>query len=176
MKTRASVVLVAFVVLAMMLLAGGCAGVSVTRVRGDADYREGILFYRPAPYLLVTQGREGLAASVIYLPDVAQQYVFRVRQGLGNVTASAKFDGGWNLTELGDSRKDNSADLLAAVGGLGKVAAGAVATTVSGLPGNTSGVKDDLTPGLYRIRLDPVGGARLERVAIIEAEAGEVGR
>src|SRR5689334_25443316 len=101
----------------------GCAGVSVTRLESSAKYDGGVRFYRPQPYLLVTNFSSGeRQASIVYLPKKDEEYVLKVHSGLGEVDAKATFDQGWNLTELGDSRRSGTADLLTAVGGLAKTA------------------------------------------------------
>src|SRR5882724_5674181 len=99
----------------------GCAGVSVTRLDSEAKYEGGVRFYRPQPYLLVSNFSTGeRQASIVYLPKKNEEYVLKVHSGLGDVDAKATFDEGWNLTELGDSRRSGTADLLTAMGGLAK--------------------------------------------------------
>ena len=137
-------------VLPCLLLVTACAGVAVDRLRSDADYRGGVRFYRPQPYLLVTDAKGTIETSIVYLPKTSEEYVLRVRPGFNGVDAKATFEQGWNLTSLGDARTNGAAEVLTAVGGLARSAAsfqGALAE-----PGPS------LAPGLYAIEFDPVTG------------------
>src|SRR5258706_7295416 len=139
----------------------GCAGVSVTRLDSGSKYDGGVRFYRPAPYLLISNFSTGeRQAAIIYLPKKDEEYVLKVHSGLGDVDAKATFDQGWNLTELGDSRRSGSADLLTAIGSLAKTALAAEGA----LPARGEG----LSPGLYAIEFDPATGlaSRLRRVQL----------
>ena len=146
-------------VLCQLLLLTGCAGVSVYRVRTDSDYRGGVRFYRPQPYLLVTQLKDSLQTAIVYLPKVNEEYAFQTRSGMGDVEMKAALDQGWNLTELGETRRSGSADLLAALGGIAKTAVAAEGLLPQG---------ELLSPGLYAIEFDPKTGlaARLRRVEL----------
>jgi hypothetical protein len=141
------------------VLSAACGGVTVTRLASEADYEEGVRFYRPQPYLLVTNFSTGeRQAQVVWLPKKDEEYVLRVRSGLGDVSAQATLDQGWNLTQLGDSRKNGTADVLGAVADLGKVAlSAAVAPPPKG---------EGLPPGLYAIEFEAKTGlvSRLRRV------------
>lgn len=148
-----------------LLFLSGCAGVSVYRISSDADYKGGVRFYRPQPYLMVTQARDTLQTSIVYLPKINEEYAVRTRSGLGDVDSKATFDDGWNLTELGESRRSGTADLLTAVGGLGKAALSAAQGL---LPPS-----EILSPGLYAIQFDPKTGlaVRLRKVEL-DVEGG----
>jgi hypothetical protein len=146
------------------LLSAGCAGVAVKRVATDADYSGGVRFYRPQPYLLITNYASGeRQAQIVYLPKVNEEYSLRVRSGFGSVDAKATLADGWNLTSIGESRTPETAELLSALGGVGKIAAttfqGAVGTKGEGLP-----------PGLYAIEFDRATGlvSHLRRVELAE--------
>jgi hypothetical protein len=56
--------------LPVLLVLYGCAGVSVARLDSDSSYRGGVRFYRPQPYLLVTDAKGALETSIVYLPKV----------------------------------------------------------------------------------------------------------
>ena len=135
----------------VLLCLAGCAGVSVTRLDSKNPYTDGVRFYRPQPYLLVTDAKGAIETSIIYLPKTNEEYALRVRSGVNGVDAKATFDQGWNLTTLGDSRTNGTAEILTAVGSLGRVAAalkGAIATPEA----------EQLAPGLYAIEFDPATG------------------
>ena len=137
-------------VLAALCLAslGGCASVGVTRLSKDADYREGIRFYRPQPYLLVSTKGSERSAQVVWLPKKDEEYVLRVRSGLGAVDAKFALQDGWNLTEFGESRDPQTGDILGGAIGLAKTVEALAAP-----PGS-----DDLPPGLYAIEFDSATG------------------
>jgi len=139
----------AFRIVPVLLALAGCAGVSVQRIESEADYKGGVRFYRPQPYLLVTDAKGAIETSVVYLPKTNEEYSFRVRAGLNGVDAKATLDQGWNLTSIGDSRTNGAAEVLTAVGGLGRAAS--VLTGVIASP-------EELAPGLYAIQFDPKTG------------------
>jgi hypothetical protein len=153
-------------VLPCLLFLSACAGVTVDRVRSDADYRGGVRFYRPQPYLLVTDAKGAIETSIVYLPKTSEEYVLRVRPGLNGVDAKANFDQGWNLTSLGDARTNGAAEILTAVGGLARSAAA--------FQGALAEPAEPLAPGLYAIEFDPATGlaSGLRRVAL-KVEAGK---
>jgi len=140
----------ALCLLPCLLLLTACAGVSVERIRSDADYKGGVRFYRPQPYLLVTDAKGAIETSIVYLPKVSEEYALRVRPGLNGVDAKAAFDQGWNLTSLGDARTNGAAEILTAVGGLARSAAA--------LEGVLGEPPTPLAPGLYAIEFDPATG------------------
>jgi len=127
--------------------AAGCASVGVTRLSKDSEYREGIRFYRPQPYLLVSSKGNEHPAQIVWLPKKDEEYVLRVRSGLGAVDAKFALQDGWNLTEFGESRDPKTADILGAAVGLAK--------TVEAL-GAPPG--EELAPGLYVVEFDPATG------------------
>ncbi|MBN1540907.1 hypothetical protein JW992_02095 [candidate division KSB1 bacterium] len=104
-----------------------CAGVRIERVTDSTRNVEGLRYYRPHPYLLVSEGRDGILTSkVIFLPNPDEEYVIRTTAGWGKVDVKAKLDQGWNLVELGEvSDSQTSAnlrslsDLLQVVSSLG---------------------------------------------------------
>jgi hypothetical protein len=146
-------------VLGQALLLTGCAGVSIYRVGTEADYKGGIRFYRPQPYLMVTQAKEALQTSVVYLPKTDEEYALKTHSGLGDVDMKATLEQGWNLTELGESRKSATADILTALGGIAKTAVAVPGLLPQG---------ELLSPGLYAIEFDAKTGlaVRLRRVAL----------
>ena len=138
-----------------LLLCAACGSVAVTRLARDSDYREGIRFYRPQPYLLVSAKGADRAAQVVWLPKKDEEYVLRVRSGMGSVDAKFALQDGWNLTEYGESRTPETSDLIGAAAGVAKAAEALV-----------GGPRGELEPGLYAIEFDPATGlaSRLRRV------------
>lgn len=134
--------------LGLVLVSSGCAGVGVTRLGKEGDYRDGIRFYRPQPYLLVSSKATGdRQAQIVWLPKKDEEYVLRVRSGLGAVDAKFALQDGWNLTEYGESRDPGTADIVASILGVAKAAEALVASGGG-----------DLTPGLYALVFDPATG------------------
>ena len=152
-------------VLPCLLLLTACAGVAVERIHSESDYKGGVRFYRPQPYLLVTDAKGAIETSIVYLPKMSEEYALRVRAGINDVDAKATFDQGWNLTSIGDARTNGTADILTAVGGLAKSAAGFQGALAAG---------EELAPGLYAIEFDPGTGlaSGLRRVAL-KVESGK---
>lgn len=136
-------------------MAAACAAVRVSRLTSDKEYVEGIRFYRPAPYLLVTEDAKGdLEVSLIYLPKTNEEYVIRFKSGPGSADMKFKLDGGWNLTEFGETRDSKIPELVTSL-------AGAFTGALKGGEGVTS----KPAPGLYALIFDSntglVAGIRL---------------
>jgi hypothetical protein len=85
------------------LLMIACAGVRIERVTDANRNVEGLRYYRPCPYLLVTEGTQGtLRSELIMLPNLNEEYVVRSHAGIGKVDLKIKLEQGWNLVELGE--------------------------------------------------------------------------
>lgn len=150
------------IMLAVIFVTAGCARVTVHRVKGESDYKQGLRFYRPRPYLLVTQDNQGkVLTSLIYLPNLAEEYVARVRSGWGATDAKIKLDQGWNLTEFGEIRDSKTGELIAAVGGiLAGVASGGKGIAREGEE------RPALKPGLYAIEFEQGLAVRLREIPV----------
>jgi hypothetical protein len=136
----------------------GCASVAVRKVSaGDTDSLEGVRFYRPAPYLVVSasssdskqtsaqaakgSSTETLQYAVVWMPDLSQEYVIQVKSGLGSVTFNPTLENGWNLTGLNATTDSKTAELLTALTGL-------VPKTLT----SAAGLKPaKVVPGMYRL-------------------------
>lgn len=105
-------------ILTVAVLAGACARVEITKLTDARTYSEGIRFYRPAPYLVASQEKDGCKHEIVYLPDPDEEYVIRVLSGIGAVDAKATLENGWNLTALGEARDSKVPETITAVGGL----------------------------------------------------------
>ncbi len=118
-----------------------CAGVRVEKVSPDDEDKEGLRFYRPHPYLLVTEGKNKVSnVQVIMLPDKNEEYVIRTFSGLGTVDIKVKLEEGWNLVELGEVSDSNAEGILSSLTGLLDVV-----TEFKALEAD-----EELRPGLYR--------------------------
>lgn len=106
------------IVLAMLGLVAGCAQMKITRLTSSDTYTEGLRFYRPKPYLLVTIDAEGkLAGQLISLPDRKEEYVVQQRVGIGSSKLSVTLDGGWNLVALGHDLDTKVPEMITALSG-----------------------------------------------------------
>jgi hypothetical protein len=81
------------------VLLGGCSSVNV--VKNPADDDNGIRYYRPKPYLMVTPadatGRM-VKLEVLYLPDYCEEYSIHPK---GKKPPSVQLKDGWNLVGVG---------------------------------------------------------------------------
>ena len=103
----------------------GCASVKVRPLSCEGDYKEGVLFYAPAPYLLIANGKEGeVTATIVMLPDKSRRprNITWSNGWFGKAEPKFNLAGGWNLTAF-DSKADSGfSDAVAAFGELIKVA------------------------------------------------------
>jgi hypothetical protein len=130
---------------ALLVVVAGCSTVEVKPF--DGTYKDGLRFYRPEPYLLVTKDKDGnLQSAIVYLPNKKDEYVVRAVPRLGTVDMKVALEGGWNLTSLGATIDTKIPETITALSGLAQAAAG--------LRGRS--VIDE--PGLYRIEFDSSTG------------------
>jgi len=138
--------------LAAVALTAACARINVSRLTSEKGYVEGIRFYRPAPYLLVTRdAKEALQISLIYLPKTTEEYVIQFKSGLGSAEMKFKLDGGWNLTDFGETRDSKIPELVTSLANL------STGVLKGGEP-SAAGPKPELAPGLYALIFDPQTG------------------
>ena len=131
----------------LLVLLVACAEVMVKRVTPPNDANTtGVRYYRPYPYLLVTNQSE---YKVIYLPKMDEEYSVSTSPGFGSAGAACKLTDGWNLTEYSDKLDSKVPETINAVSGLLKEAAAAAKGAIEpkGLP-----------PGLYRFDFDKQTG------------------
>lgn len=140
------------VFIAAVALTAACAEITVSRLTSDKDYAEGIRFYRPTPYLLVTQDAKGAyQVSLIYLPNKSQEYIIKCNSGLGSADMKFKLDGGWNLTDFGESRDSKIPELVTSLATL------STGVLKAGEP-YAAAPKNELAPGLYAFTFDEKTG------------------
>lgn len=142
-----------FILSALVWLAFGCTRVTVVRVPDPGDSStEGFRFYRPYPYLAISEtaeeksGRPMLQYKIIWLPDLSQEYAIQVRAGVGTVDFKPSFEEGWKLVGI-DAKLDSKTDKIieAASGFLEKGAKLFTGTKAAAQP---------LQPGIYRFIYD----------------------
>ncbi len=133
-----------------------CASVEIDKVT-DTTKQKGLRFYRPDPYLKVTQDEKGmLQFSIIYLPNRSEEYALRWTRGIGSIDFTATLDGGWNLTQLGTKVDSKVPEMVNALVPALK--------DVLGLAISEKPVPLDI--GLYRIRFDCTTGTIRDLVPI----------
>ncbi|RYE89626.1 MAG: hypothetical protein EOO37_04675 [Cytophagaceae bacterium] len=153
----------------VLCAASSCAGYKVVRVAGsDAQDTKGIRYWRPAPFLLVSEGgktpedakaiaslkADGLLTyQIIYLPDPTENYAIKYHGGLGTADLTFKLVNGWNLTEVNTKTDSKIPETITAVSGLLTAVAGVIAKKAATERVNDNG-EAPLTPGLYRILLE----------------------
>jgi len=133
-----------------VFLISGCAEVQVKHV-DDRDTSDGVHFYEPRPYLLVSNaqktGDKGnvenqFTSQILWLPDHNRRYVVKIKPGWGTVDGSVKLQNGWMLDTLGSKTDSEGPETITAVTGLVRAVA----------------VKTDQSPqGLYLIDIAPDG-------------------
>jgi len=122
----------------------GCARVEITKITSKNPYTEGIRFYRPYPYLLITKDNEGnLESKIVYLPKTNEEYAIRVKSGIGTVDTKFTLEDGWKLTQFGETRDSKSVEMLNALTG-----------SLKELKGFRAIDKVGLCPGLYMFEFD----------------------
>lgn len=140
----------------------GCAHLDVVRI-GDGDrVTKGVRFWRPAPYLLVTETDGKPTASIVWLPNPDEQYAVRSHEGLGSLEYTATVENGWNLTSLTEKRDPKVPETIDSLTKL--------LTAVN--PASAQGAREPIgdikhfQPGLYRLKWDDTTGWTLPADAI----------
>lgn len=140
----------------LLILPVNCTRVVVTRNPGYDD--EGIRYYRPKPYLMLSpaatpnaQTTEGtyVAISVQYLPDYSEEYSIKLRSGIGQGRLSVSLEDGWNLTSV-DLMTDQQVDEL--IGSFANLLSAAAPLAPERAPGPATAMAEVERPvplGLY---------------------------
>ena len=141
--------------LSILLIFSGCSKVTIEKY--DGSDTEGLRFYRPSPYLLITQTKDGASTSIIWLPDKKEEYIVKHRPGFGSSQFSVTLNEGWNLTEIGSTMDSKIPETITAFGAL-----------ATGFAARIS--PDELQPGLYEITYNETNGniSGLRRIELID--------
>lgn len=119
----------------------GCASVEITQITKQKPYKEGLRFYRPHPYLLISQDKDDptvFQSTIIWLPNKNEEYVIRVKGSVGSVNMTSTLENGWNLTGFGETRDSKTPEIITAVSGF--------------IPAGAKVVGKELKPGLYKFK------------------------
>jgi len=149
----------AYAIVAGLVFLCGCSAV-IVEPYDSKKYSDGIRFYRPQPYILVSQTRDdkgnvtGNSISVVYLPDPTQEYVIRERAWIGSVSMKPTLTDGWNLVGLDTTVDTKIPEMLNALLGAAKLG---VAPGARQIPGKD--VEAPIAAGLYKIVMPTTAGA-----------------
>lgn len=153
------------------IILSACATAEIKKVTKD-DTVEGLRFYRPTPYLLVSltgaEGQQGgiweldLSYQIIWLPNMSQQYEIRPKGFIGTADLTVTLTDGWNLQQFTLNREGHAAETF-------KEAVGGFTSLVGAL--SPEAIKDlRLEPGLYRLDFNDDSGhlEKIVRVTVTE--------
>ncbi|MCC6508810.1 MAG: hypothetical protein IT423_06865 [Pirellulaceae bacterium] len=112
-------------VLGMVCLAiSGCTPRIIVRQHPTAD-DEGIRYYRPKPYLLISAlakdtnaSADNVSITLDYLPDFSEEYSINVRSGLGFADVNVGLQDGWNLVSINQKLDSQTDETIKATGDL----------------------------------------------------------
>ncbi len=145
----------------------GCASIQIKPVTYQDSETQGLRFYQPRPYLLITLDQaKGCAAQVIYLPDFSRGYAVTTSAGLGSVSFKPTLQNGWMLAGFDSKVQSETAQNLSALtGALAEAAKFGTLREFVSPPSNIGGQqagKEAMGPGLYRFNYDLHGKLRGE--------------
>jgi hypothetical protein len=80
-----------------------CSSYKVYKYDNLSVNQDGVRFYRPDSYLLITRDENSgkLTYTIIYLPNKNEEYVIKKKGFIGKAELTVKLDNGWNLTGYG---------------------------------------------------------------------------
>jgi uncharacterized protein YceK len=153
--------------LMVLVMLAGCASVKIVKVTDDST--EGLRFYRPEPYLVVTE----TSSAVQWLPNLNQQYAIQVNSGwFGTVDPKITLDNGWNLTSYGATVTSDGAAAVTSFAGLITAAIpylGVKAETTKFTVTQKKEETKKLEPGIYRFIFDKDTG-HVKGIELLEAK------
>lgn len=142
------------------LLLTGCAGVTVTKITPKNDNSaKGIRYYRPWPYLLVSQDPNdatSLQLTTVYLPNIKENYAVNSQSGLGKLDATITLEDGWKLTQYSDKTDTKIPETIQAIGSVSADTIKAILDVIT-MRNGTEKEAIPLIPGLYRLEFNNDG-------------------
>lgn len=146
------------------IAAAGCAHLTFqsAAVRDEPWYQrwfaksDGIHYYRPKPYVLITETKatkdtpETCVIDIKYLPDYSQEYVIVPHYWVGSVALKPTLTDGWNLTNFDSTVDTKVPETLNAFAAIMKSAPPAGLPMVA-RPEEEAG---NVRPGLYPMEPD----------------------
>ena len=137
MRSRRSVLamVVRAAVLLVALVSSACLGPKLEARRIQSDEQEGMPYYLPRPYLIVSKnfnpvqttgkattaskpdaGEAVHAYQIVYLPDRCNQYGLTVSRGIGTLESRIELEDGWKFTGLTLETDSKTPETIAAIG------------------------------------------------------------
>lgn len=114
----------ALTLMSLTAIQSGCTPKIVVRQHPTAD-DQGIRYYRPKPYLLISALSKDAAASsdyvsitLDYLPDFSEEYSINVKSGFGIADVSIGLEDGWNLVSINQKLDSQTDETIKATGEL----------------------------------------------------------
>lgn len=138
--------------LVLVLTLSSCARVVVKKAElGD----EGLRFYRPHPYLLVTATKdaaniERLEITPLWLPNTSEEYVVRMSPGFGSAAMTPTLTDGWNLISLTATADSKVSETITALASL-------VTARGSLKPKEGQAIAKTIAPGIWKLEFDKEG-------------------
>ncbi|MBN2588933.1 MAG: hypothetical protein JXA96_03650 [Sedimentisphaerales bacterium] len=149
-----------FLIAIMSLVLTGCAGVTVTKITPKNDKSaKGIRYYRPWPYLLVSQDvndASSLNITTVYLPNIKENYAINTKSGLGKLDATITLEDGWKLTQYSDKTDTKIPETIQAIGTVSTDTIKAILEVITKRNGSEKEAIP-LIPGLYRFEFNDEG-------------------
>ncbi len=100
----------------------GCTPKIIVRQNPAAD-DEGIRYYRPKPYLLISAlskdgnaSADSVSITLDYLPDFSEEYSINVRPGFGLADVNIGLEDGWNLVSINQKLDSQTDETIKATG------------------------------------------------------------
>jgi len=137
MRSRRGVfaVLARAAVLAVALVCSACLGPKLEASKIRSDEQEGMPYYLPKPYLIVSKNFDAIqsagkasttskpaadesvyAYQIVYLPDRCNQYGLRVSRGVGTLESRIELENGWMFTGTSLKTDSKTPETIAAIG------------------------------------------------------------
>lgn len=180
---RRAIIIAIAVAVAVAWCLAGCANVKVVPVRPGDTKTEGVRFWAPHPYLLVTKGtyRQGADKQnddpradppatgqevtntyLIWLPDPDKEYAIQLKGGSGAANAKITLKNGWMLDTFNAEADAKVPETIEALTGAFKALPIGLKQESQGL---IEGILKEVPPGLYRFEFN--GGAAVALVPVV---------
>ena len=152
-----------FLIILALLILTGCANTTVTKITPKNDNSaKGIRYYRPWPYLLVSQDAndpESLDIKTVYLPNIKENYAINTQSGLGKLDTSITLEDGWKLTQYSDKTDTKIPETIQAIGSVSTDTIKAILEVMTMRNGSEKEAIP-LIPGLYRFEFNDEGAVK----------------
>lgn len=114
----------ALIMLLLTAAFNGCTPKIIVRQHPTAD-DQGIRYYRPKPYLLISAlakdvnaSADSVSITLDYLPDFSEEYSINVKSGFGLADVNIGLQDGWNLVSINQKLDSQTDETIKATGDL----------------------------------------------------------